>query len=168
MTEYEYQNNNPSRIERLWNMACQAVQSRDFNRALFICREIREAAPDYFPAKGLLSQLEQAYNQAEWLYRDIERRQDSAGLNELMHMAGDAYEIFPDHPLRPLVMPKLKRRNRESVDFLKLGIEAQERGDIALEYKYYQLALKVNPHEPMIQELVWCASELLRRRNARS
>ena len=151
-------------IDQLGKMACDTMPHRDSNRSLFLCRETLDAAPCHVAAKRLWTQLEHAYEQAERTYQEVASHLDSAGLSELMALAGEADRPYPGHPLCPLVKPKSTYRRQQFSGAMRTGLKAQRRGDVVVARHWYQQALICNPHEPGLPSLVYMMDVRLRMR----
>jgi len=96
--------------ERLWEEACKARASREFDKAAGYCKSILGKCADHHDAKAMLEEIAALSDKARQLFGEIEECIDGRSIIKVAYLVVEAEEIYPRHPASSLVWAKVKAR----------------------------------------------------------
>lgn len=124
---------NTSSPEGLWASACHFFGQGYFKKATGIVEEILKIAPNHHPAKGLKTELQLRFAQAQRVYGEIALNLEN-NLDAAASLLKEAASLYPNHPAGYDIQSKLAYR-------LSYYRHAMEEGCLALKKHRWDTAL---------------------------
>ncbi|MDD5134610.1 MAG: protein kinase [Phycisphaerae bacterium] len=135
---------NQQKVSELWSLACEDIESGNFNSAAEICRRILEIEPGHAQAHRLQREINTRYHQAKQFYKTIEDNLESGSLDDLLDLLREAVELFPNHPDGHLIQIQLAAKARRFKEAINEGIKAMAEGKVELAESIFEKSAQLN------------------------